>query len=378
MPRNSLPNIILPILTVLGAGLAVATVLAGSRPPLPAQSLDAPAQSTFASAVSGTGLVEPGSEFIEVGTEVSGTVARVHATAGREVAVGEVLFALDDRAASADVHVRASELALAEATIARLRAAPRREDIPPLSARVAAAEAQLREAQSLLSMIERVGDGDASSPEEVARRRFLVEERTAALVESQAVLARAEAGSWSEDIRIAEAERDAAAARLRAAQVALDLRTVRAPVSGTVLRVEVRPGEHVVAGGTPSVVLGSLDALLVRVDIDETEAWRVERGARATASLRGNSGRRAELAFVRIEPYVVPKRSLTGLSAERVDTRVLQVIYSMDADSLGAFPGQQVDVFIEAAPRSAESAPAPAKQPDARGIPRSGDVGRDS
>lgn len=360
MPRNAFPNIVLPILTVVGAGFAVATVLAGSRPPLPAQSLDTPAQSTFAFAVSGTGLVEPGSEFIGIGTEVSGTVASVAAVAGRAVDAGEILFVLDDRAASAELSVRASELALAEATIARLRAAPRAEDIPPLRARVAAAEAQLREAQSLLSLIERVGDGTASSPEEVARRRYLVEERAAALGESKALLSRAEAGSWSEDIRIAEAERDAAAARVRAAQVALDLRTVRAPVAGTVLRVELRPGEHVVAGGTPSIVLGSLDKLLVRVDIDENEAWRVQRGARATASLRGNSSRRADLTFVRIEPYVVPKRSLTGLSAERVDTRVLQVIYSLDAKALEAFPGQQVDVFIEAAPRDAMPAQDPA------------------
>jgi multidrug resistance efflux pump len=270
-----------------------------------------------------------------------------------------VLFTLDSRAAAAERAVRASELALAEATIDRLRSAPRSEDLPPLKARVAAAEALLREAQSLLSLVERVGEGDASSPNEVARRRYLVEEREAAVREAKALLAHAEAGSWAEDIRVAEAERDAAAARLGAADVALELRTISAPVAGTVLRVEVRPGEHVVAGGTPAIVLGSLDELLVRIDIDENEAWRVEKGARATASLRGNSSRRADLVFVRIEPYVIPKRSLTGLSTERVDTRVLQVIYSMRADALNAFPGQQVDVFIEAAQRNAEATLAP-------------------
>ena len=365
MPRNLLPNVVLPIFTLAGAGLAVATVLAGTRPAQPPQALDEPAQSTFASAVSGTGLVEPGSEFIEIGTEVSGIVTSVAAIAGSAVEAGAVLFTLDSRAAAAELGVRKSELDLAEMTIARLKAAPRSEDIPPLEARVAAAEAQLREAQSLLSLIERVDESDASSPNEVARRRYLVEERAATVAESKALLARAAAGSWNEDIRFAEAERDAAAARVRAAEVALELRTVRAPVSGTVLRVEVQPGEHVNAGGAPSVVLGSLDTLLVRIDIDENEAWRIERGARAMASLRGNSSRRAELAFVRIEPYVIPKRSLTGLSTERVDTRVLQVIYSMKADALNAFPGQQVDVFIEANPRDPESARSPADIPDA-------------
>ncbi len=93
--------------------------------------------------------------------------------------------------------------------------------------------------------------------------------------------------------------------------------------------------------------------LRVRVDIDENEAWRVRTGAEATASLRGNSSKVYELDFGRIEPYVIPKRSLTGLSTERVDTRVLQVIYRLSAASGDAtpYPGQQVDVFIEAAAR---------------------------
>jgi hypothetical protein len=44
---------------------------------------------------------------------------------------------------------------------------------------------------------------------------------------------------------------------------------------------------------------------------------------------------------------VVPKRSLTGDSTERVDTRVLQVIYAISDDKLPLFVGQQMDVFIE-------------------------------
>jgi hypothetical protein len=44
---------------------------------------------------------------------------------------------------------------------------------------------------------------------------------------------------------------------------------------------------------------------------------------------------------------VIPKKSLTGESTERVDTRVLQVIYSFQhADFKDVYVGQQVDVFI--------------------------------
>jgi hypothetical protein len=64
--------------------------------------------------------------------------------------------------------------------------------------------------------------------------------------------------------------------------------------------------------------------------------------------VRGNRDIRFPLAFVRIEPYVLAKRSLTGDIAERVDTRVLELVYSFDPDGLPVYIGQQVDVFIEA------------------------------
>jgi hypothetical protein len=49
-----------------------------------------------------------------------------------------------------------------------------------------------------------------------------------------------------------------------------------------------------------------------------------------------------------VEPFVVPKKSLTGDSTERVDTRVLQVIYRIDDKNVPVFVGQQMDVFIDA------------------------------
>ena len=55
-----------------------------------------------------------------------------------------------------------------------------------------------------------------------------------------------------------------------------------------------------------------------------------------------------DLMFVRVEPYVIPKKSLTGESTERVDTRVLQVIYALDPSFRTLYVGQQVDVFIAA------------------------------
>jgi hypothetical protein len=56
-----------------------------------------------------------------------------------------------------------------------------------------------------------------------------------------------------------------------------------------------------------------------------------------------------------LEPYVVPKQSLTGANTERVDTRVVQVIYALDSEQRlvreqKVLVGQLVDVFIDTRP----------------------------
>jgi hypothetical protein len=120
------------------------------------------------------------------------------------------------------------------------------------------------------------------------------------------------------------------------------------------LQVNVRPGEYV---GTPPsqalIVLGSVHNLHIRVDIDEHDIPRAYRSFRsdvqAVASPRGDPSQRFPLRFVRVEPYVMPKKSLTGDNTERVDTRVLQVIYRVDRDEPGLFVGMQVDVFLDTA-----------------------------
>ena len=70
----------------------------------------------------------------------------------------------------------------------------------------------------------------------------------------------------------------------------------------------------------------------------------------ATAFVRGNSSIFFPMRYVYTEPYVIPKRSFTGDTTERVDTRVLQVVYSFEKGSLPIYAGQLLDVFIESPP----------------------------
>jgi hypothetical protein len=58
----------------------------------------------------------------------------------------------------------------------------------------------------------------------------------------------------------------------------------------------------------------------------------------------------------------VRKRSLIRSRAERVDTRVLQVIYRFDPAVFPARVGQQVDVHMTAAPRQCRSSGGPGRE----------------
>jgi multidrug resistance efflux pump len=139
---------------------------------------------------------------------------------------------------------------------------------------------------------------------------------------------------------------------LASSKILLDRLTVRALVDGNVLQVDVRPGQFAaLAWREPMIVLGDVDRLHVRVDIDENDLPLFAPQTKAVATLKGRPQVEFPLEFVKVEPYVIPKKSLTGDNSERVDTRVLQVIYALpDERPIQVYVGQQMDVYIQAAP----------------------------
>jgi len=338
------------VLALAGIALAIRTVALGQQTTAPAAPVAAPSTSPFASSVAGSGIVEASSRNIGVGTPLAGTVEEVFVEAGDEVKKGEALFRLDTRQARAQVEVARAALRSAESTLQRLRSLPRSELVAPLRARVEEAEALREDAAVRLAMWESVDDPRAIPRDELDRRRFAVRIADTRVADAKASLAAEEAGAWEPDLAIAEAEVAGRRAELDRLEVELGRLTVTSPVDGAVLQLNIRRGEFAVAGAVsqPLVMVGTIDPLHVRVDIDENDAWRVIAGAPAVAHLRGNAALRTDLRFVRFEPFVVPKRSLTGDSTERVDTRVLQAIYAFDRSTLPVYVGQQMDVFIDA------------------------------
>lgn len=343
----------LPVLAIAGVAFAVWMVNRSSRPVPVAMPVAMPATADFTSFVAGAGLIEASSENIAIAPVVGGVVKEVLVRVGDAVKAGDPLFRVDDRELQAELIVRKAQLSAARERLARTISLPRAEEVPPLRARVEEAKAGVEDAKAQFAIMERLPDRRAVSADVYEQKKWAVEIAQANLRSLQATFDLTAAGAWAPDIAIAKTEVEEAAALVTATEIEIDRRVTRAPIDGRMLQVRVRPGEFAPAGerqGDALMLLGSVERLHVRVDIDENDAWRIAANASAHASVRGNRGLRTDLVFVKVEPFVVPKRSLTGESSERVDTRVLQVVYSFPATELPVYVGQQMDVFIEAPP----------------------------
>jgi multidrug resistance efflux pump len=229
------------------------------------------------------------------------------------VAKGKPLFTLDTRSLRAHRAVSAAQVAQAEAQVAVTRES-------------------LIQAKRHFDSANSLDDPRALAHEERADRASEVAKLEASLASATANV-------------------DLAKAELASSETDLERATVTSPIDGTVLQVRLRAGEFIDGGAESRLIVGRTDPLHIRADVDEFEIPRLKPGTRATASPRGNADVRIPLEFVRFEPLVIPKRSLTGDSTERVDTRVLQAIYRIVPSEAPVFIGQQMDVFIEATPR---------------------------
>lgn len=300
---------LLPLLALLGVVIIVVVIVLDNRPKhspaAPGQWPDVP----FAAYVFGAGVVEASNGNSVIGTPVSGIVASVYVHSGDQVVTGDRLFKIDDREIQAQ----------------RLSA----------NASTAEAKARLIQVTEQLRLAESVPDQRAVSREEISQRRAAVAIAAAALQ-----LAKTRA-----------AQMDLAAERF----------TVRAVQPGKVLQMNLHAGEFVQSGGQgkPLLLIGDIRRLYVRADIDEFDAFRVVPGAAGVAFVRGAPQRPVQLTFERIDPYVGPKTALLGTPTERVDSRVLQVIYSFDASALPVYVGQQMDVYIQTAPSAPTKNPVP-------------------
>ena len=370
MKRGLFGKLVLP---VLAAGMLVFAVLhvvrAQQTPPSPPPPVE-PARTPFGKTVAGAGIVEPETENVSLGSPLPGVVLETRVSVddvGKVVRKGDLLFQVDDRPLRAQLKYQEAALAAAKAQLAKLEAQPRPEEVPPSEAKVRVAQATLRLQRDLADRARRLVESRAMAQEDVNQRVLSAEVAGQQVAQAETDLKLLKAGAWEPDKAIARAAIAQAEAQIVQTRVDLERTQVRAPMDGKVLQVNVRVGEYV--GAPPSqalVVLGSVQTLHVRVDVDEHDIPRAARvfkpGGTAVASPRGDPKLKIPLRFVRVEPYVIPKKSLTGDNTERVDTRVLQVIYEVERDRDDLYVGMQLDVFVDAEPRqepTSASTPSP-------------------
>ncbi|MEW6735759.1 MAG: biotin/lipoyl-binding protein [Acidobacteriota bacterium] len=341
------------VLSVLGLGFAIYWVVISAQKPPVAPPFHEPAQNPYEATIAGAGIIEAAGRNISLAPPMSGQVAEIYVKENDIVKRGAKLYRLDDREQRA-------ALDRAEANIARAQTAvlTAQADISTQEAVAKSAQANIEELKALLADAEEI----RASNEEIYKSGVLAYRvYQSSLKARDAAKARVEAAEAQ--FAQAEAQKRSAIARLEEAQanlkvlqaeqqellVTFNRLTVVAPTDGSVLQLNIRVGEYV--SSTPPlapILFGETDSLQVRVDVDEVNASRVTPGSRAIAHLKGDANKTVPLEFVRIDPYILPKKSLTGDNTERVDVRVLQVIYRFQPPKFPIYVGQQVDVFIDA------------------------------
>ena len=290
---------VVPVMAFVGLSFALYKVI--SYTPAPKHSpLVMPPESPVQEPISGIGVVEPCSTFINISTELGGVARKVSVLEGDDVKAGDLLLSLDTRDIDAQIDVLEKQLAVATITAAQ--------------------------AGCLFDLVKKLKNDPAVSKDDFTRRDYAY--------------------------RHAKAQVQQLKAQLRQARITRQRLHVRAPLDGCVLEVNVNEGEYVTPGMTtpPPILMGDVHQLYVRVDFDEEEVRHILKKNPAYGFTRDDSKTKIPLTFVRFEPHVQPKKNL-AVAGQRVDTRVLQVLYALPEGISGIFTGQQVDVFVQRAER---------------------------
>ncbi len=314
------------VLALLGVlfGLATAYVLGVQKPPQPPAFT--PASNPYKHGIYANGIVESvqdSGENINIYPDVSGTVSAIFVADGQTVRVGDRLFQIEDSVQRGVVN---QQLAQAEL-----------------------AQAQIKVAQATLKNQRDQYDKQAASarldPRSVSRD--LLDSTRNAVAIAQA------------NLEAAEKQYIAATKSYEAARALLEKYLVRAMSDGTVLAINSTVGSYASPQGIygtysqlfgPVVRMGKIkNGLQVRCYLDEILIERLPRtpDMRATMFIHGSTIP-IDLKFVRLQPNVVPKIQLSNQRTERVDLRVLPVIFNFEVPpQLMIYAGQLVDVYIE-------------------------------
>lgn len=345
---------------VLG-GCTAAYLFAKTEPPQ-APVYD-PVSNPYANAVYAEGIIESvqtSGENINIYPEVPGTIREIFVTEGQEVRKGMPLVRIDDSIQRATTNQQQSAAEAAHAILEELRAQPRKENLEIAEAQVVSAQAARKTAADSLNKQQAAYELD---PRVVSRDALDNAINAAAQADANLEVAvkqrdLTKAGAWIFDVQNQQKQYDALEKSYRASSALLSKYTLLAPTDGVVLSISTIVGAYVSPQGAyesytqamiPVIVLGTPQGTFhVRCYIDEILVPKLPNPAKLKAqlSIRG-SNVKIPLQFVRIQPFVSPKIELSDQRQERVDVRVLPVIFKVEKPKdINLYPGELVDVYI--------------------------------
>jgi HlyD family secretion protein len=284
---------------------------------------------------------------VDVAPMAPARVVDVLVEEGATVAVGDTLVSLTQPTSGPDVDQRRARLASAEAALRELEAGSRPREIERARADLAAAEAEADRTARDFARNRPLGETGAISRQALDAARSAAELAAARRDAARETLRLLEEGARPERIQAARAEVATARAALAAAQATAADLVLTAPVNGMVLSRNAEPGEMLGAGQS-ALTLGEVRHPWVRVYVSSLAVPRVRVGQPAVAALDGMPGRRFRGRVVAINDRAeyTPRIALT--EKERADLLFgVKVVFD---DSTGVLkPGLPATVEILAA-----------------------------
>ncbi len=308
-------NYLLPFFAFIGVFVTIKYISTHNKERPIVEPLQSPMVAPFSDYIAAAGMVEPNTEVINLSPHIAGIVSAIHVKEEDLAEEGQLLLTLDNRQVLADKKIAEADILKAQADLIQDHAA-------------------LKDAQQKLERLKSIEDQRAIALQDLESATLNVQQAEAKVLSSEKLL-------------------EARQAHLESIETTLALHEVRAPMDGHILEINVREGEHANVASSaqsPAIKFGHIDPLHVRVDIDERDVWRFKRSTQAVGNLQGNPEMKTTLSFVRMRPYVIPKKNLTNDTTERVDTRVMQAIYSLGPEKIPVQPGQLMDVYIKSLP----------------------------
>ncbi len=270
-----------------------------------------PPSNPYAKGIYAEGIIEsyqPNGQNINIYPEVPGTIARILVKEGATVKKGNPLILIDDSVQRATVEQQKAQVELASANL-------------------------------------------KSSQDQLDKQKISYE------LEAKSV-SKNDLDNAQNAVRVATANVDVAQKQYELGQTLLSKYTIRAPIDGVIMSMNVAVGSYISAQGSydtytqgfsPVLVMGSSQNYIgVRCYVDEILLSRLPPVSNLLAqmSIRGTNIK-IPLEYVRVQPYVSPKIQLSNQRTERVDVRVLPVIFRFKRPKeIDVYPGQLVDVYI--------------------------------